>query len=218
MSNQARFFGPWGQVRLWIDTERARLDEIGKVLVPGPSASMDLRELHTLVQERLIEPDPKADAKIMDSKLLAALNAQTEALEWFLGWKVRNDRAATPKSVRSAGKAMAAHFEGRSPQDAAEGLANLAGALARTGDDGTAAALDLLADQALEPYLAQTAAGPGLGPLLMALATTQDAALAGRLLDLAEKHPGPSARLACLNVSPNLPQAVRDRAAKAAKG
>ncbi|MGE0000756.1 MAG: hypothetical protein AB7F50_03190 [Fimbriimonadaceae bacterium] len=218
MSNEARFFGPWDQVRLWIFTDRASLDEIGKVLIPGPSASMYLRELHTLVQERLIELDPKADAKIMDSKLLTALNPETEALEWFVGWKMRHDRAGTLKFVRSAGKAMAAHFEGRSPQDAAVGLANLVAALARTGDDGTAAALDMLADKALAPHMAATTAEPGFGQLLMALARTEDATVAGRLLDLAKDHPGPGARQACLNANPGLPQAVLDRAATLARG
>lgn len=218
MSNSARFFGPWDQVRLWILTDRASMDEIGKVLIPGPSASMYLRELHTLVEERLIELDPKADAKIADSKLLTALAPEADALEWFVGWKMKNDRAGTLKFVRSAAKAMAAHFEGRDPMGAAEGVANLAASLSRHGDDALAAALDLFADKALAPYVGPISEQPSFGALLAALAETEDAAIAGRLLDFAEKHPGASTTVACLNVNPTLPQAVRDRAAKIAKG
>ncbi|MCW5938346.1 MAG: hypothetical protein KF884_07655 [Fimbriimonadaceae bacterium] len=217
LTRDARFGGPWDQVRLWLYTDRASMDEMGKILIPGPSPRVYLRELHTLVKERLIDLDPKADAKIVDDRLLVAAYPDEEALEWYVSWKLQHQQAATLKFVRSAGKALAEHFKEGKPEDAAAGAMALVAALAKHGgDEGTSAALELLGDKALEPYRGALMADNRAGMLFGCLTRTSDAGLAGKLLDLAEAHPSVSAAWACLNVDPALPEAVRTRAEKLA--
>jgi hypothetical protein len=217
MTRDARFGGPWDQVRLWLYTDRASMDEMGKVLIPGPSPRVYLRELHTLVKERLIDLDPKADAKIVDDRLLVAAYPDEEALSWYVGWKLEHQRTATLKFVRSAGKALAENFKEGKPEDAAAGVMALVGALAtHGGDEGATAGLDLIGDKSLAPFRGLLMADSGAGALFVALVRTTDTGLAERLLDLAEAHPLASAAWACLNINPALPEAVRTRAGKLA--
>jgi hypothetical protein len=217
MTRDSRFTGPWDQVRLWIYTDRASLDEIGKVLVPGPSPRMYLRELHTLAKERLIRLDPKEDAKIVDDRLLTAFGPDPEALQWFVAWKLRHQPDSTLRFVRSSGKALAAHFKDEDPAEAAATVMGLAAAVSSLGGDaGTAAVLDMLADKALAPHAAALASSPASGSFLAALARTTDPALAGRLLDFVEAQKPAGRTVACLNANPALPEAVRLRAASLA--
>jgi hypothetical protein len=219
LTRDSRFNGPWDQVRLWLYTDRASIDEMAKVLIPRPSPRIYLRELHTLVKEQFIDLDPEADAKMVDNRLLVGAMPDLEALRWFVGWKLQHQREATLKFLRSSGKTLAEHFKDGKPEDAAAGIAALASALVAYGkDEGAATALDILNDAALKPHTDTIMRDKETAAVFTRLTETTDATLAARLLDLAERHPQRAA-WACLNVNEALPAAVRDRAAKvAAKG
>lgn len=215
MTRDSRFRGPWDQVRLWIVTDRATMDEIGKVLVPGPTPRMYLRELHTVVNRHLFTIDPAKDAKIVDNKLLLAYAPDEEAIDWFVDWKMRHDKTKALSFLKANAKTLAEQFKDNKPEDAAAGVATLAGALARRGGpEGGKAAVDMLLDPALAPYrdviVNDTHQGQVVGPLTF----TADVGLANRILDLIEATKTPVGVWACQNVAPGLPQEVKDRAAK----
>jgi len=215
MTRDSRFKGPWDQTRLWIVTDRASLDDIAKVLLPGPTPRMYLRELYTVVDRRLFRLDPKTDMKIVDNRLFVMSAPDERPLDWFTAWKIKNDKAKSLAWLKANVKALAALFERDKPEEAAEGVAMLAAALMKTGDSQAAvAAIDILLDPALEPHRKQIASDPHCAAMVAPLTWTTDATLAVRILDYVEACKPRSAVFACRNVAETLPQEIKDRAKK----
>ncbi|MBS1713723.1 MAG: hypothetical protein JST30_05240 [Armatimonadetes bacterium] len=213
MTRDSRFKGPWDQTRLWIVTDRASLDDVGKVLLPGPTPRMYLRELYTVVERNLFRIDPKTDLKLADNRLFVTSAPDEGPLDWFVAWKVRNDKAKSLAWLKGNTKALVALFEKEKVEEAAEGVAMLAAALTKTRDkDATMTAVEILLDPHLEPYRKPVANDPHSSSVTALLTWTTDAVLAGKVLDYIEACRPPSAPFACRNVSKDLPQDVQDRA------
>jgi len=204
----SRFRGPWDQMRLWIATDYATLDQIGKKLIPAPGGETYLRELWNCVQAGAVELESsKLVQMAQPSLLLGGDNVSADAAAWLVQYRMNKSpkdmvaylRSNAEKLPTPAGSAV---LRG----GARDRLQGIVGALLASGQsDAVALALEITdKNRRPEKIVWQVAESlPGV----------TDPAAVGQILTWFEAMPAAEKKNVPVNISPSLPAALQERAA-----
>lgn len=105
-----RFRGPHDQARVWIVTDHCPFSEIGKHLLPGPSAGSYLNALYDVSRADGIDILDKAYAPCLEANLLAGTTAKPDAVRWLVQTLDERDPKALVRFAEDKCPEMAAKF------------------------------------------------------------------------------------------------------------
>lgn len=212
----SNFRGPWDQMRLWIATDYATYAKIRDVLLPTPSRRTYLYELYVAAQALTFSPFDKRAESMMETALLAEPQNDLAAASWLLRMNLARNAKATADALKSNAQKFHPLF---SDPKFSEYMANLAEVASQADDEHSArAAVRLLTDCVPAEKRAEVASHDGAWQVGAMLMTTEDPKVATVVLDYLEAFKPPCTTMACMNVSPALPQQIKDRAAKLIAG
>ncbi len=209
-----RIRGPWDQVRMWIVTDKAPLSKMSEVLIPGPTPGRYLDamyEAHTNTAADLTSDEYSA---VWEPRLISGASADPDALEWFVLHMSQTDPNGLAAWVKSSLGEFRKNFDADA-QDFEKAFAALVPRLLGASEQkplrGAAVAYLMGVPASSRASVAALGGLSGLGWWL----TTSDADAAAEALTVLEAYKTPDTVFWLANVSPQLPEAIRSRAAKA---
>jgi hypothetical protein len=218
ITRESRFRGPWDQARLWIVTDQASYDQIGKVMRPMVGQGRFLSEMFRAAEVGALSPFDARYAKIMELRFLFAENYEPKAVEWLLASKLITNPQATIGWIKGQSAAVRRLFEEGDAGDDVDLIGLLAYVLARDGGEpGAEAAIWLLEQATPEAHRTAVADSQGARDMAMLLRITSDEKAASVILGWLERATPPIATVAALNVNAELSPTVRERADAIAK-
>jgi hypothetical protein len=201
-------------MRLWIATDYATYTKIKEVLFPAPSRRTYLYEMFVAARFLAFVPTDKRAEAMMETSLLAEPKNDPAAAAWLLKTNLYRSAKATADALKRDAAKFHALFS--DPQFAPY-IAQLASAAASIDSEQAArAAVLLLTDCTPTEKRAEVASDESAMDVGLILAHTTDAKVAGVILDYLEASKPPFTYDACVNIAAELPEGVRNRAAKLA--
>lgn len=212
-SSMERFRGPIGQVRTWIVTDKAPLDEVRKHLIPPPNESGYSQALYQVEHFGALDLGQPEFAKLLEPRMLTGPFVLEEGTRWF----VDKLETVNPKGLADLlGKNPAAFASLWKPESKDFGwqhAQNIVSSAAQTGDSQVqTAACDFLLNAVPEEFRSKIAGSTALNELA-GLLVVGNADTAPKILDVLALYKDKATTFALRNVAQEMPQAVKDRAA-----
>lgn len=208
--------GPWDQIRTWIYTDHASLDEIAKVMLPPPSEGAYLKaayQLSTLVPT--IDWGSEPYRHCLEPTLIVGNVASREATSWLVGELARIDPVGLANWVDTHAAEFAPLWTNANLAVNPKHLADVASALCESKNAQVrASGRRFLLGTVPSDKRALIAANRGLEGLAFSMVHNPDAAEVDEALAVAEAYPSASIAFGLLNLDKGLPEATRARAAK----
>lgn len=208
--------GPWDQIRTWIYTDHATLEEIGKVMLPPPGEGAYLKAAYQLatVLPNLDWSRPEF-RRCLEPRLIVGNVAGREATRWLVDKLGALDPDGLAEWVGANGGKFAPLWTNVGLAANPKHLADVASALMSSGNPGVRrAGIRFLLETVPPEKRDLIVRNNGCDGLASALVGCSDAEEASLLLDAAEAYRSPGLRFALRNVNEALPAALRTRAAK----
>lgn len=209
-----RFRGAWSQVRMWIATDQASRDEIGKVLIPKPTVGMYLRSLFEVAKVTHLELGDKFKA-CFEPGLVFGGTGTNASTEWYVTqWAKRDPKGFASWVSKNWAKLTEECLGDTADPVEVEHVSDLVTALARSTDPQLQAlAAECLTKAVPESKRSQVAKFGALNAV-MAWLSKESTDLANKALDVAELYKDPVSRYGLLNVNDSHGERAKERAFK----
>jgi hypothetical protein len=209
-----RYRGVRDQARMWIATDHATFDEIGKTLMGGPAEGSYVSCLYEVSEHSQVDVFSQAYRRCWEPKLIVGGSATEEESEWFITNLAAMDANGLSRWVRANPRAFADLFAADARDWHREHAASVGRLLCASANPAVrAAGVDYLMKAVPVASRAELDADGGLDGIGMWLAKS-DAAAAQEALAVFEAYKTPSTKYWASNVSESLPAAIKERAAK----
>lgn len=208
--------GPWDQIRTWIYTDHASLDEIGKVILPPPTEGAYLKAAYQVstVLPRFDFSAPE-NRRCLEPRLIAGNVAGREATLWLVRQLDRIDPNGLAQWVNANPAAFAPLWTNTSLTVNPKHLADVASALLQSDEPVVReAGIQFLLKTVPVDKRDLVLKNNGFEGMNRALIRCSDSEEAGRLLDVVEAYKEPAATFGLRNMRKELPANIRDRAAR----
>ncbi len=207
------FKGPLGQVRTWIVTDRASMDEQRKHLIPGPNESGYLSALYIVEHVGGLDLGQPEYKNLLEPKLVSGPFVTEEAVDWFVEKMSHIDAKGLAQWIKQNPNGFQRLWQPDNGQYGPEHAGQLASALCGSwNEDLQESGLDFLANIVPEDQrakLLKTNITAAVGGVLL----TGKPGLAVRALDVIALYKDKASAAFLASVSANAPQDVKDRAA-----
>lgn len=213
-SSTQRFRGSREQIRMWIATDFATIDDIGKVLVGGAGEGTYLMALHEIHFKSSLDATSAPFRKCWQPSLLLGGSVDGDTAAWFIANMTRFDGPGLAKWIRSNHADLAELLGSQSKDYERVHLATVSRELgASRNPDVRSAAIEFLlkgVPNAARTDLAKNGGIDGIGSWLK----SGDTKAAESAFAVLEAYPSPAARYWASNLAQSMPDTLKERAKK----
>lgn len=209
--------GSWTQSRIWIYTDNATIDQIQKLLNPGPTEGHYLRSLYHVATVANVDFTEKERQRCLDPRLIAGSSATTEGTQWFVKIMEKVDPKALSQYVIDNPDAFENLFVARAGTLGLGHAVDVANALlASPNADLQKAGLAFLQHSIPKERMADFVEAGGLSGLSRLL-DSEKPEMASAAMDVAEAMPYRALTIGLCNLPKGITPELRERASKLLK-
>lgn len=212
-SERAR--GSWTQARFWIASDRPTYDELAKRLIPMPNKASFVQILFQCADIGKMNPGEESFGRILEPRMLAWGALNNKAIEWLAQQLAMRDPDGILKSIESEMAAFQSWQKGDQPRT--EQLVTLVRTLSQSYTESARRAAAKLMHDGVLPENREAFSKAGGLEFLPQILMSSDSETVALAVDVAEQFSEKSSALALLNLSKELPDALRNRALELAK-
>ena len=211
------FHGPWDQVRIWIISDHAQMDQIRKRMIPGPSPAMYLRSAHIVSTVSGVDFGDSEFKACLEPRFCMAIGSDREDVQWLVDQLDRTQPGAIEKWIAAHANDIKSLVDGANSKDAIASIGIVSDVLISSNSSKLQmAGFDILKDIPNSDRSGVLAAD-GLKSLISCL-MSDDETIVIRALDTAVEYSDSNALDAAkMLVNDGKTKRVKDRAVMAVK-